>query len=270
MSAIIWKPKYNFISPQVPFEIIIERADGSELATDVSGQLLSDIANNVSPQNGLCFKYPTTSMGFGYEYFDWNEFWTASENHSPNEWQNLGDGIGATLRTDLMPYQMNPVITENTGNFNTGIIDVPSFLDNVRWEIEDFSISATISPEFLFDLGGGNSTVTEPYFKWQEPYHSNINGMTAANFVLNSFDLLSYPNFWGQEGDTAVAWGGAGSRPSLDLPEYHNICLSFELLVVNRFGSQANLIPSPIHPADVININLELFEYFSIKILIFF
>ena len=57
MSAIIWKPKYNFISPQVPFEIIIERADGSELATDVSGQLLSDIANNVSPQNGLCFKY---------------------------------------------------------------------------------------------------------------------------------------------------------------------------------------------------------------------
>ena len=54
MSAIIWKPKYNFISPQVPFEIIIERADGQtskipfeELVNNsTSFQLLPTIAQN--------------------------------------------------------------------------------------------------------------------------------------------------------------------------------------------------------------------------------
>ena len=252
MSAIIWKPKYNFISPQVPFEIIIERADGSELATDVSGSVLSDIVNGTTTlPYQIATKKVLTSMGFGHEYFNWDEFWTAAENYNSLEWQNLGGGIGATSRTDLMPYKM-----ETYQIISPPIQAIPTFLDNVKWEVEDFSISATIRPEFLFDLGGGTSTVVEPYFMWQEPYHPEINGNTNANLILNNFNLPSYPSFWGQQGDTAVAWDWYFDRPSLDLPENHNICLSISLYV-SRAGGFQNQIPVTINPADIANVNIE-------------
>ena len=255
MSAIIWKPKYNFISPQLPFEIIIERADGSELATDVSGSVLSDIVNNptyvAGQMNYIATKKIFTSMGFGYEYFDWDEFWTAGENYNSLEWQNLGGGIGATSRTDLMPYRMEYV--RQAGIWGGEAVTI---FPNAKWEVEDFSISVTISPEFLFVLGGGTSTVVQEYFMWQEPYHPEIYGITNANSILNNFNLPSYPNFWGQQGDTAAAWVSKFRRPSLDLPENHNICLNIELFV-SRWGGFQNQIPVTINPADIANVNIE-------------
>tara|TARA_A100001011_G_C14309889_1_gene845023 strand:- start:1130 stop:3637 length:2508 start_codon:yes stop_codon:yes gene_type:complete len=223
MAAIIWEAKENYISPYIPFKIRIRRIDNSDISGDDEGDLLYESVEGTNNLKlGVGSGTTNVSLGFGYENFNWEEFWSAAEQKDSDNWKNLGNGVGATK--EILPYRTG------LGGFD--------YLTNVEWEVFPKSIIATVPLNIFNTTPNGENIIA------QHPYHPNNYQISDNTYqqnlnYFNSLQIESQPNFWGQPEDSSINFGGA--TIPLDVIENLNVAVSLKINLYNNTG-QGNLL----------------------------